>query len=139
MRTAFKFCIFDIAQHRKAAGIYKRLKETRQGVSKAHDVEPTVGKVWEMLYVFERDGEQIPAILGDMSPFYMTLDGDMDACLADGWTLMNDAGIELEPDQAWRINRIIKDHHPGQDSKPDLFEELFGRQPTPEGCSRRKR
>lgn len=81
-------------------------------------VDPTEGDIWEMKYVFERDGEELEAHLGDRSPFFawVTENGrkfrkgfkDM---LAEGWTLMNDAGIEIDDiEVAWNINRIIWAH-----------------------------
>ena len=69
----------------------------------------TENEPWNLRYFFDKDGEQLPAILGEQSPFYMTIDGDMEACLMDGWTLQNEIGVELDIDQAWKINRLIKD------------------------------
>ena len=77
-------------------------------------VDPTEGAIWEMKYVFERDGEELEAHLGDLSPFYALYNGDKKGfkpMLAKGWTLMNEAGIEIDDiEVAWKINRIIKEH-----------------------------
>ena len=87
-----------------------------------YPVDPTEGDIWEMKYVFERDGEELEAHLGDRSPFYAVYKGyqtGFKTMLAEGWTLMNDAGIEIDDIQvAWNINRIIRAHQaPGSPVK----------------------
>jgi hypothetical protein len=80
-----------------------------------YPVDPTKGAIWEMKYVFERDGEELEAHLGDLSPFYAVVNGHRvgyKSMLADGWTLMNEAGIEIDDiSVAKEINRIIKEHN----------------------------
>lgn len=77
-------------------------------------VDPTEGAIWELKYVFEKDGEELEAHLGDRSPFYAVYQGHMTGfktMLAEGWTLMNSAGIEIDDiEVAWNINRIIWAH-----------------------------
>ncbi|MBQ4183405.1 MAG: hypothetical protein II652_00450 [Bacteroidales bacterium] len=79
-----------------------------------YPVDPTEGAIWEMEYVFERDGEELEAHLGDMSPFFAVVNGHnvgFKQMLADGWTLMNDAGVEIDDiEVARKINRIIREH-----------------------------
>ena len=79
-----------------------------------YPVDPTEGAIWKMEYIFERDGEELEAHLGDMSPFYAVVDGHnvgFKQMLADGWTLMNDAGVEIDDiEVARKINRIIREH-----------------------------
>ena len=74
-------------------------------------VDPTEGKVWNMKYFFEKDGEEIEAYTGYWPGFYAEVNGeerDQDAMMADGWVLMNDAGIEISPTQAMDISIRIK-------------------------------
>jgi len=81
-------------------------------------VDPTEGEIWKMKYVFERDGEELEAHLGDLSPFFawVTENGrkfrkGLKDMLADDWTLMNDAGVEIDDiEVAWKINRIVREH-----------------------------
>lgn len=76
-------------------------------------VDPTEGDIWEMRHFFERDGEELDAIPGDLTPFYAVKEGrnvGMKQLFAEGWTLMNDAGIEIDYDQAAEVSRILKEH-----------------------------
>ena len=80
-----------------------------------YPVDPTKGKIWEMSHFFERDGEELDAIPGDLTPFFAMKGGrrvEMTQLLADGWVLMNDAGIEIDYDQAAEISLILKSHRP---------------------------
>lgn len=66
-----------------------------------------------MRYIFEKDGEELDAIPGDLTPFYAVKEGrnvGMKQLFAEGWTLMNDAGIEIDYDQAAEVSRILKEH-----------------------------
>ena len=76
-------------------------------------VDPTAGDIWDMRYIFEKDGEELDAIPGDLTPFYAVKEGrnvGMKQLFAEGWTLMNDAGIEIDYDQAAEVSRILKEH-----------------------------
>ena len=78
-----------------------------------YPVDPTEGEIWEMRHFFERDGEELDAIPGDLTPFYAVKEGrnvGMKQLFADGWVLMNDAGIEIDYDQAVAVSRILKQH-----------------------------
>lgn len=78
-----------------------------------YPVDPTEGEIWEMRHFFERDGEELDAIPGDLTPFYAVKEGrnvGMKQLFADGWVLMNDAGIEIDYDQAAEVSRILKQH-----------------------------
>ena len=84
-----------------------------------YPVNPTEGEIWEMRHYFERDGEKLDAIPGDLTPFYAVKDGrrvGMKQLCADGWVLMNDAGIEIDYDQAAEVSRILKEHR-GQETR----------------------
>lgn len=70
-------------------------------------VDPTEGEVWNMRYFFERDGEEIEAYRGYWPGFFAEVDGeerDQKEMMADGWVLMNEAGIEISPAQAIQIS-----------------------------------
>ena len=76
-------------------------------------VDPTEGEIREMRHYFKRDGEELDAIPGDLTPFYAIKDGmrvGMKKLLADGWVLMNDAGSKIDFDQAAEVSRILKEH-----------------------------
>ena len=76
----------------------------------AASVDPTEGEVWNMRYFFERDGEEIEAYRGYWPGFFAEVDGeerDQKEMMADGWVLMNEAGIEISPAQAVQISIII--------------------------------
>ncbi len=74
-------------------------------------VDPTAGEVWNMRYFFERDGEEIEAYRGYWPGFFAVVDGeerDQKEMMADGWVLMNEAGIEISPAQAIQISIEIR-------------------------------
>ena len=76
-------------------------------------VDPTEGEIWKMRYIFEKDGEELDAIPGDMTPFYAVKEGrrvGMRQLFADGWVLMNEAGIEIDYNKAAEVSRILKEH-----------------------------
>ena len=76
-------------------------------------VDPTEGEIWKMRHYFERDGEELDAIPGDMTPFYAVKEGrnvGMKQLFADGWVLMNEAGIEIDYNKAAEVSRILKEH-----------------------------
>ena len=74
---------------------------------------------WELRYMFKKDGEEVEAYLGDKAAFYAKMAGrsvGMAAMIKDGGTLMNEVGVELDINEAWRIHNIIKAHLSGEDS-----------------------
>lgn len=78
-----------------------------------YPVDPKEGEVWDMRYFFERDGEEIEGYTGYLPGFFAMVDGqerDQDAMMADGWTLINDTGIEISPADALTISTIISAH-----------------------------
>ena len=76
-------------------------------------VDPTEGEIWKMRYFFEHDGEELDAILGDLTPFYAVKEGrnvGMKQLFAEGWMLLNEVGIEITYEQAVKISQILKQH-----------------------------
>ena len=74
---------------------------------------------WGPRYMFKKDGEEVEAYLGDKAAFYAKMNGrsvGMAGMIHDGWTLMNEVGVELDINEAWRIHNIIKAHLSGEDS-----------------------
>lgn len=68
---------------------------------------------WQLRYFFVRNDEQVEALSGDYSPFYAKINGkniSMKNMLADNWILRNDDGVELDTDEAWQVNKLIKEH-----------------------------
>lgn len=77
--------------------------------------DPTVpeNEPWKLRYLFEKDGEQVDALPGDLVPFYAKVNGfniGMSKLLADGWTLQNEVGVELDLEQAQKIRALIREH-----------------------------
>ena len=90
-----------------------RFNSRDDSAAPTYPVDPTEGEIWEMRHFFERDGEELDAIPGDLTPFYAIKEGrrvGMKQLFADGWVLMNDAGIEIDYDQAAEVSRILKQH-----------------------------
>ena len=96
--------------------VFSRLKE--EGTPEPvlgiiHPVDPTEGAIWEMRYLAVKDGEEIELQVGDKQPFYGKLNGKdvgLWKFLQEGYTFMNDAGVEISEDQAKIIAKIIKEH-----------------------------
>lgn len=92
---------------------FETAKASRMEQPQTFDVNPAEGEIWEMRHFFERDGEQVDAVPGDLAPFYAVINGrriGMKALLADDWVLMNEAGIEIDYDKAGEVSRILKEH-----------------------------
>lgn len=69
--------------------------------------------IWKLSYFFEKDGEQVDALPDDLVPFYAKVNGfniGISKLLADGWTLQNEVGVELDLEQAQKIRALMKDH-----------------------------
>ena len=80
-----------------------------------HPVDPTEGAVWEMKYFFEKDGKQIPAewAKSDKASFSAKINNryyGVREMLKNGWILMNDAGIEINEEQAMIIAQKRRKH-----------------------------
>ncbi|MDY6463767.1 MAG: hypothetical protein SPK80_04060, partial [Bacteroidales bacterium] len=90
-----------------------------------YPVDPTEGEVWNMRYFFERDGDEIEAYTGYWPGFFAMVDcqeRDQEEMMADGWVLMNEAGIEISPADALSISMIISEHNKSSINPLDLFE-----------------
>ena len=105
-------------QERMAAGLGITAEQLKENEA-AFDPADPVNEPWELRYMFEKDGEEVEAYLGDKAAFYAKMNGrsvGMAAMIHDGWTLMNEVGVELDINEAWRIHNIIKAHLSGEDS-----------------------
>lgn len=74
--------------------------------------DPTKGNVWERRYFAVKDGEKIELQVGDKQPFYGKFNGKdvgLWKFIQEGYTFMNDAGIEINEDQAKIISYKIKE------------------------------
>ena len=93
------------------AVLYKLKEEGAQ--EPVMELDPTVGDVWERHYYAVKDGEKIELLVGDKQPFYGKFNGKdvgLWKFLQEGYTFMNDAGVEISEDQAKIIAQIIKEH-----------------------------
>ena len=102
-------------QERLAASLGITAEQLKENEDAFDPVNP-VNEPWELRYMFEKDGEKVEAILGDKAAFYAKMDGrsvGMAAMIHDGWTLMNEYGVELNINEAWRVHKEIKAHLSG--------------------------
>lgn len=102
---------------RMAASLNITVEQLKENEA-AYDPTAPETKPWLLQYFFEKDGEELEAIPGDKAPFFAKVDGHnvgMAKMLADGWNLQNEIGCELDMDQAWRINKLIKEHQGEKD------------------------
>lgn len=79
----------------------------------AFDPTSTEYEPWKLRYFFEKDSEKVEALPGVYTPFYAQINGHnvgMKDMLADGWTLQNEKGVELDFDEAVKICVLIKEH-----------------------------
>lgn len=79
----------------------------------AFDPADPENEPWKLSYFFEKDGEQVDALPGDLVPFYAKVNGQnigISKLLADGWTLQNECGNELDYEEALKIRSLIKEH-----------------------------
>ena len=94
-----------------AHAVFSRLKEagTPEPVLES---DPTKGNVWERRYFAVKDGDKIELQVGDKQPFYGKFNGKdvgLWKFIQEGYTFMNDAGIEINEDQAKIISIKIKE------------------------------
>ena len=91
--------------------VFSRLKEagTPEPVLES---DPTKGDVWERRYFAVKDGDKIELQVGDKQPFYGKFNGKdvgLWKFLQEGYTFMNDAGLEINEEQAKIISGQIKE------------------------------
>ena len=91
--------------------VFSRLKEagTPEPVLES---DPTQGDVWERRYFAVKDGDKVELQVGDKQPFYGKFNGKdvgLWKFIQEGYTFMNDAGIEINEDQAKIISIKIKE------------------------------
>lgn len=102
-------------QERLAAGIVITSGQVKGNEAASVPTEP-VKEPWELSYLFERNGERVEALPGDIVPFYARINGrniGMQRMLQNGWSLVDENGYKIEPDQAEEIRAHIKSHEKG--------------------------
>lgn len=86
----------------------------RQRAIPFHSVDPTEGNVWDMEYLFvSDDGDEVKAVPDGCGTFIADMDGfkaTAESMMLNGWTLQNDAGIEINAAQARVITSKILAH-----------------------------
>ncbi len=90
--------------------VFSRLKEagTHEPVLES---DPTKGNVWERSYFAVKDGDKVELQVGDKQPFYGKFNGKdvgLWKFIQEGYTFMNDAGVEINEEQAKIIAQTIK-------------------------------
>ena len=91
--------------------VFSRLKEAGTP-EPLLESDPTKGNVWERRYFAVKDGDKIELQVGDKQPFYGKFNGKdigLWKFIQEGYTFMNDAGIEINEDQAKIISIKIKE------------------------------
>ena len=89
-------------------------KKARASMPKTYPVDPTEGEVWDMKYFFtNEDGDEVEAIPDKSGTFVAMMDGfkaTTESMLLNEWTLINEAGIEITPEQARKVVSRILSH-----------------------------
>lgn len=99
-------------QERMAAGLgitAEQLKENEV----AFDPTDPENEPWKLKYVFEKEGEEIEAHPGNLTPFYAKINRrnvGLKDMLLTGWSLQNEIGVKLNFEQATKICALIKEH-----------------------------
>ena len=91
--------------------VFSRLKEAGTP-EPLLESDPTKGDVWERRYFAVKDGDKVELQVGDKQPFYGKFNGKdvgLWKFIQEGYTFMNDAGIEINEDQAKIISIKIKE------------------------------
>jgi hypothetical protein len=91
--------------------VFSRLKEagTPEPVLES---DPTKGNVWERRYFAVKDGDKIELQVGDKQPFYGKFNGKdvgLWKFIQEGYSFINDAGLEINEEQAKIISAQIKE------------------------------
>ena len=76
-------------------------------------VDPTIGPVWDLRYLVERDGDEYFLEADDKLIFAAKIEGKrvgIEQLINDEWNLMNETGIEISMDQAKVISKKILEH-----------------------------
>ena len=96
------------------AGEFAKAKRARKAAPVTYPVNPTEGDVWEMEYFFTNDdGDEVKATPDACGTFIADMEGfkaTADSMRLNGWSLINDAGIEISAEQAKAIASIILSH-----------------------------
>ena len=91
--------------------VFSRLKEAGTP-EPLLESDPTKGDVWERRYFAVKDGDKVELQVGDKQPFYGKFNGKdvgLWKFLQEGYTFMNDAGLEINEEQAKIISGQIKE------------------------------
>ena len=96
------------------AAEFREAKKARDSFPKTYPVDPTEGEVWKMQYFFTNDdGDEVEAVPDVCGTFIAVMDGfkaTADSMMLNDWTLINDAGIELDAEQAKAVTAKILAH-----------------------------
>lgn len=96
-------------QRRLASRLGISVDQLKENVA-AYDPADPENEPWKLRYFFEKDGIEINALPGVHTPFLARINGDyveMKDMIADGWTLKNEDGDELDFAQAVKICALI--------------------------------
>lgn len=99
-------------------GVYRYVQDTKEyrknnPAPPKYPVDPTVGPVWELRYLVERDGDEYFLDADENLFFVAEIDGErvgIEQLINEEWNLMNETGIELSMEQAKVISKKILEH-----------------------------
>ena len=99
-------------------GVYRYVQDAKEfrknnPTPQRFPVDPTVGPVWDLRYLVERDGDEHYLDVDDKLFFVAEIDGvrvGIEQLINEEWNLMNETGIELSMEQARVISRKILEH-----------------------------
>ena len=97
---------------------FRECKEMRAKAPETFPVDPTEGDIWEMTYSFiNRKGDEIEAILDKDGHFYANYQGlkvSVANMMLNDWDFINEAGIEIDAEQADKVAAKILRHRRGE-------------------------
>lgn len=99
-------------------GVYRYVQDAKEirannPIAPKSPVDPTVGSVWDLRYLVERDGDEYYLDADDKLCFVAEIDGErvgVEQLINEEWNLMNETGIELSMEQAKVISKKILEH-----------------------------
>ena len=99
-------------------GVYRYVQDAKEirannPIAPKFPVDPTVGPVWDVVYLVERDGDEYYLKADDKLFFVAEIDGKtvgIEQLINEEWNFMDEVGNELSMEQAKVISRKILNH-----------------------------
>ena len=99
-------------------GVYRYVQDAKEirannPIAPKSPVDPTVGPVWDVVYLVERDGDEYYLKADDKLFFVAEIDGKtvgIEQLINEEWNFMDEVGNELSMEQAKVISKKILEH-----------------------------